>query len=191
MAAGCSAANLCVHVLAEFVGAYNSIAILVRRAFQSLDDVIGEDSMTATPLRTFKRLFAIAAGRQRKERPVESGEARIDRRRIGGRHNRPAVARIGQQHFPLAFDLFCHRVAEIIHRISSARRCFSDRCRTAPDKPCHCSRNHGRRNRSAPDRRLWRHSAATPRPHVSSSPDLPYCRSDGERFQPGNSLLPD
>ena len=84
LSAGCSAANFCVHVFAELIGADDSIAILVRRAFQSLHDVISEDAMAAAPLRAFKRLLAVAAGRQRKERPVESCEARIDRRRIGG-----------------------------------------------------------------------------------------------------------
>ena len=49
-------------ILGQLIRSHDTIARFIRRAFQSLHDVVSEDAVAAAPVLTLERPFAVAAG---------------------------------------------------------------------------------------------------------------------------------
>jgi hypothetical protein len=136
-------------VLGKLIGIDDAIAIRVRLALDSLDDVVGKDPMPATPTIALEALFAVPARRQREQRLLQIEQRIRHLLPVGLRCDRAGVAGVRNQHLPLTLDLAADHRTQRVHRVRSRGDVVQIDVIWSPAIPCRPRQIRAPQSRSA------------------------------------------
>ncbi len=105
-------------VFGEFRGGDDAVAVFIGFAFHALDDVIGEDAVTAAEVGGFKAPFVVAGGGERKEAGVQALEDGVEIRGAGFGGHETGVAAIREQDLVFRFQCGTDQLGEAFHGVT-------------------------------------------------------------------------